>query len=244
MGLLDSVFGKSKVNAANKKVKAAREENDPVALEKALAGAITIYQSIGSDSSVFKDALYSWGMALLYSARLKQGAEAMSLYEEAGKKFSFCLVAKPDYLAAALDWSVALMELAALQKGAAQTASYALAKEKLALADSIHEGVASYNFACLHAVEGDFDACKAALELARDYKNLPDEQDILNDADMQVAKTQNWFDDFIASINAPVKADAETEELSAEDAKAKKTGTVYTKNQVKTDGYKVKYDDK
>ena len=61
---------------------------------------------------------------------------------------------------------------------------------------------------------------------------------------MQVAKTQSWFDGFIASINAPVKADAETEELSAEDAEAKKTSTVYTKNQVKTDGYKVKYDDK
>jgi hypothetical protein len=85
MGLLDSVFGKSKVNAANKKVKAAREANDPVALEKALTSAITIYQSIGSDSSVFKDALYNWGMALLYSARLKkQDAEAIVLYEEAG----------------------------------------------------------------------------------------------------------------------------------------------------------------
>ncbi|MDF1582921.1 MAG: hypothetical protein RQ733_09400 [Methyloprofundus sp.] len=242
MGLLDSVFGKSKVNAANKKVKAAREANDPIALEKALAGAITIYQSVGSDSSVFKDALYNWGMALLYSARLKkQGAEAMALYEEAGKKFSFCLVAKPDYLAAALDWSVALMELAALQSGAAQTASYALAKEKLQLADSIQKGVASYNFACLHAVEGDFHACKVALELARDYKNLPDEQDILNDADMQVAKTQDWFDAFIASINAPVVEEVNAEGESTE---AKKTGTVYSKTQIKTDGVKVKYDEK
>lgn len=243
MGLLDSVFGKSKVNAANKKVKAAREANDPVALEKALTGAITIYQSIGSDSSVFKDVLYNWGMALLYSARLKkQDAEAIVLYEEAGKKFSFCLVAKPDYLAAALDWGVILMELAALQKGAAQVASYALAKEKFTLANSIQKGVASYNFACLHAVEGDFDACKAALELARDYGNLPDEQDILNDADMQVAKTQDWFDDFITSINAPVVA--EDEKANTEGGEAKKTGTVYSKTQVKTDGFKVKYDDK
>jgi len=238
MGLLGSVFGKSKVNAANKKVKGARDGGDTAALEKALAEAMAVYQSIESDSSVFKDALYNWGMALLYSARLKQGSEAKALYEESAKKFSYCLVAKEDYLAAALDWSVALMELAALQEGTEKSESYALAKEKLELADSIHEGVASYNFACLHAVNGDFSACKESLELARDYKNLPDEQDIVNDADMQSAKTQDWFDDFIASINAPVEEKASEVDESEE----KKEGTVYSNTQVKTDGFKVEYD--
>lgn len=238
MGFFGSIGDKSKVNAANKKVQKARESADVAQAEKLLSEAMAIYESIASDSSAFKDALYNWGMALLYMARFKQGADAMKLYEEAGKKFSYCLVAKSDYLAAALDWSVALMELAPLQDEPEKSATYALAKEKLTIADSIHKGVASYNFACLHAVHGDFDACKEALELARDYRNLPDEADILSDADMQIAKTQAWFDDFIASINAPEPE----EEVESESAEKAAEGTQYSKTKVKTDGYKIKYD--
>lgn len=69
-------------------------------------------------------------------------------------------MAKSDYLGAALDWGVALMEMAALQGAADKEASYVLAKEKFTIANEIQEGVASYNFACLHAVHNDFDACK------------------------------------------------------------------------------------
>ncbi len=241
MGLFGSIGGKSKVKAANKKVLAARGMEDATQAEKLLSEAMGIYDSIASDNSAFKDALYNGGMALLYTARLKQGDEAKGFYEEAGKKFSYCLVAKADYLAAALDWGVALMELAALQGEPEKEASYALAKEKLTIADSIQEGVASYNFACLHAVHGDFEACKEALELARDYKNLPDEEDILNDADMQTAKTQAWFNDFIASINAP-----ESEEESEQDEKSEEAseGAQYSKTKMRTDGYKVEYDKK
>lgn len=240
MGLLSSIGGKSKIKAANKKVLAAREKNDSAEAEKLLAEAMLVYESIASDSSAFKDALYNWGMALLYKARLNKGDKAKELYEEAGKKFSYCLVAKADYMAAALDGGVALMELAALQEGVEKEASYTLAKEKLTLADSIQQGVASYNFACIHAVHGDFDACKESLELARDYKNLPDEEDIVNDADMQLTKTQAWFDGFIASINAPEPEEVEQTETKEESAK----GAEYSKVKVRTDGYKVEYDKK
>ena len=241
MGLFGSIGSKSKVKAANKKVVAARQSDDAAQAEKLLSEAMGIYELIASDSSAFKDALYNWGMALLYTARLKQGDEAKKLYEQAGEKFSYCLVAKADYLAAALDWGVALMELAALQDKTEKEASYVLAKEKFSLADSIQAGVASYNFACLHAVHGDFDACKEALELARDYKNLPDEEDILNDADMQIAKTQAWFDDFIASINASESDEKNEQDQKDEDEQEE---TNYSKTKVRTDGYKVEYDKK
>ena len=241
MGLFGSIGSKSKVKAANKKVQAALGEDDAAQAETLLSEAMSIYELIASDSSAFKDALYNWGMALLYTARLKQGDEAKGLYEEAGKKFSYCLVAKADYLAAALDWGVALMELAALQDEAEKEASYVLAKEKLTLADSIQTGVASYNFACLHAVHGDFDACKEALELARDYKNLPDEDDILNDADMQVAKTQAWFDDFIVSINAP---EPEEDAEQGQEDEGDSDEPEYSKVKLSTNDYKVEYDKK
>ncbi len=242
MGLFGSIAGKSKVKVANKKVLAARgKKKDAAQAEKLFSEAITIYGAVQSDSSAFKDALYNWGMALLYTARLKEGDEAKELYQEASKKFSYCLVAKEDYLAAALDWGVVLMELAALQEGEEKEASYVLAKEKLTLADSIQKGVASYNFACISAVHGDFEACKEALELAFEYKNLPDEEDILNDADMQVAITQAWFDEFIVYINTP-----EAEEGSENDKnnEEKSDDLPYSKVKVRTDGYKVEYDKK
>ena len=241
MGLFGSITGKSKVKVANKKVQKARSTDDAAQAEKLLAEAMAIYEAIPSNNSAFNDALYNWGMALIYTARLKQGAEAKELYQEAGNKFSYCLVAESDYLGAALDWGVALMELAPLQDEAAKQATYVLAKEKFSIADGIQKGVASYNFACLHAVENDFDACKKALELALEYGNLPDEEEIINDADMKIAKTKSWFNDFIASINAP-----EVEEDSEQDKKAEESskGNVYGKTKVRTDGYKVEYDKK
>ncbi|RLA19467.1 MAG: hypothetical protein DRQ62_11885 [Gammaproteobacteria bacterium] len=240
MGLFGSITGKSKVKAANKMVLQARSLDDVAQAEKLLAEAMVIYEAIPSGNAAFNDALYNWGMALFYTARLKQGDTAKELYLEAGKKFSYCLVAKPDYLAAALDWGVALMELAPLQDAADKEASYTLAKEKFNIADGIQKGVASYNFACLHAVHNDFDACKKALEQALEYGNLPDEEDILNDADMQIAKIKPWFKDFIASIDAP---DPE-EEAEQGEQEEQTQGTKYSKTKVISDGYKIEYDKK
>jgi len=240
MGLFDSIIGGPKIKAANKKVLEARG-SETVQAEKLFSEAMTVYASIKPDSSVFKDALYNWGLALLYSARLKSGEEAKLMYEEAAKKFSYCLVAKPDYLAAALDWGVALMELAPLQAENERVETYALAKEKFELADGIHEGVASYNFACLHAINGDFEACKVALELARDYKNLPDDAEIITDTDMQVAKTQPWFNAFLESVHAPKEPEAVEQ---AEEVSTKGESTEYSKVKIKEDGFKVEYDAK
>jgi hypothetical protein len=206
MGLLSSIIGKSRVNSANKKVLAARKTTDIVQANKLLSEAMLVYGEVESSSSAFKEALYNWGSALLYQARLKEGSEAKVLYDEAGKKFSFCLVAKNDYLAAALDWGVALMELAPLQEEAERKATYVLAKDKFSIADNIQQGVASYNFACLHALNKNFDACQEFLELARDYRNLPDEAEILSDADMQDVIKLPWFSEFIESAKvSPVR---------------------------------------
>ena len=93
-------------------------------------------------------------------------------------------------------------------------------------------------------MHGDFDACKEALELARDYKNLPDEEDILNDADMQVAKTQVWFNDFIASINAPEPKPEEEAGPGDSSGEEGPDETEYSKVKVRTKDYKVEYDKK
>lgn len=241
MGLFSSVMSQSKIKTANKKVQKARVSDDVAQAEKLLAEAMSIYANIPSGNAVFNDALYNWGLALLYTARLKQNVQSIALYQEAGKKFSYCLVAKSDYLGAALDWGVALMELAALQTAMEKEASYTLAKEKFTIADGIQNGVASYNFACLHAINNDFDACKKALETALECGNLPDKEEIISDADMRVAKTQSWFNDFIISIDVP-----QSEEDCGQDTKAEESAkaSAYSKTKIRTDGYKVDYDKK
>ncbi len=239
MGLLGSIVGKSKVKSANKKVQAAREQEDKSQSEKLLAEAMTSYGEVASDSSAFKDALYNWGSALLYLARLKQGDEAKALYEEACKKFSFCLVSKSDYLAAALDWGVALMELSPLLPEGERKASYALAKDKFSIADNIQQGVASYNFACLHALNQDFDACKLSLEAARDYRNLPDEEEILKDTDMQGAVNLPWFAEFLESAKAiPVR---EKTRKDSDDSDKGDGGTTYSESTTRKEKTKVQY---
>lgn len=238
MGLLGSIVGKSKVKSANKKVQAAREQEDQSQSEKLLAEAMASYEGVASDSSAFKDALYNWGAALLYLARLKQGDEAKALYEEACKKFSFCLVSKSDYLAAALDWGVALMELAPLLPESERKAIYALAKDKFSIADNIQQGVASYNFACLHALNKDFDACKVSLEAARDYRNLPDEAEILKDADMQEAVNLPWFTEFLESAKViPVREKTRKDS----DDSDKEDDTTYSESTIRKGKTKVQY---
>jgi len=239
MGLLGSIVGKSKVKSANKKVQAAREQEDQSQSEKLLAEAMASYEAVASDSSAFKDALYNWGSALLYLARLKQNDESKALYEEACKKFSFCLVSKSDYLAAALDWGVALMELSPLLPEGERKASYALAKDKFSIADNIQQGVASYNFACLHALNKDFDACKLSLEAARDYRNLPDEEEILKDADMQGVVNLPWFAEFLESAKAiPVREKTRKDSEGSEKPEAAAT---YSESTVRKEKTKVQY---
>jgi len=242
MGLLGSIIGKSKVKAANKKVQAARELTDVAEVEKLLKEAMLAYESVESDSSAFKDALYNWGFSLLHLARLKEGDQARGLYEEATKKFSYCLVAKSDYLAAALDWGVALMELAPLLPEEERKATYALAKDKFSIADNIHQGVAAYNFACLHAVNKDYDACKVSLELARDYRNLPDQEDILSDMDMQAVIALPWFEEFMASVAAiPKRTEVKKKKSANKDDENAESDTAYSDVTTREDGVKIDY---
>ena len=67
-------------------------------------------------------------------------------------------------------------------------------------AENIQQGLASYNLACLYALQNKADNCLEALEKARDCGLVPDQQDILNDADLDNVKQLSWFDEFIKSL--------------------------------------------
>ncbi len=129
--------------------------------------------------------------------------------EEAISKFSFCLLVSPNYLAAAIDGGVALMELARVSPEEGKGNLYHMAKHFFEKAGAIQKGSAAYNLACIHALNMDEAACLAALREAKDNGTLPDEPVILQDADLIAVLELPWFKEFLAGMrNKPEQEEA------------------------------------
>lgn len=142
------------------------------------------------------EALYNWGFGLLHEAKKQSPDKAQQLLDDAIEKFTFCALVIPSHLGAAIDGGVAYMELARLKNADADDALYEKALQYFERADSIQKGSAAYNAACVNALQGDQAACKEALELAREYGSLPEEDDVLADPDMAPVKRETWFQEF------------------------------------------------
>ena len=177
------------------------------------------FSSVSSSRVSYPDALHNWGLALINQAQKKSGEAAIKILEEAITKFNLCDTVKPDHLGASLDGGVALMGLAKAKGLGANDDLYVKAKESLLNAENIQHGSGSYNLACLYALHNDGDACLEALEKAKDCGLVPDEQDILNDADLDNVKQASWFGKFISSLadeEEPAKETKVVEEQSVE----------------------------
>jgi tetratricopeptide (TPR) repeat protein len=215
MSLLASFTKKSRLSAAIKQTAEARKSEGSKA-DQLFNKAYQDYAYVVGDNPMLAEALYNWGWALLHHAKTKSESEAMSLYQDAIVKFSFCLTIEPNYLGAAIDGGVACMDLARIGAVAADDDLYVMAASYFEKANAIQAGSASYNVACVYAMQGDAAACLEALEQSRDRGSLPNIDDILNDPDLANVKNQDWFIDFVDSLNkkpeaedvAPAHADA------------------------------------
>jgi tetratricopeptide (TPR) repeat protein len=217
MSLFDSFKKNAALKNAINQIASARQNSG----EKADALFSKAYH--GFQEAIYKDllvsqSLYNWGFGLLHQAKTKSGEEAVALYQDAIAKFSFCLTIDPDYLGAAIDGGVALMELARLQQVKADDSLYASAKRSFEKANQIQKGSASYNLACLYSLCHDEDACLSALKNAKENGSLPNVDDIMADPDLLNVANKAWFIDFVESLTAiepqPVlehKAEAATE---------------------------------
>ena len=177
------------------------------------------FSSVSSSRVSYPDALHNWGLSLINQAEKKSGEAAIKILEEAITKFNLCDTVKPNHLGASLDGGVALMGLAKTKGLSSDDDLYVKAKESFLNAENIQHGSASYNLACLFALHNEGDACLEALEKARDCGLVPDEQDILNDADLDNVKQASWFGEFIASLadeKEPAKETIVVEEQSVE----------------------------
>jgi tetratricopeptide (TPR) repeat protein len=207
MSLLDSLTKKSRLNSYIKQTAQARK-NEGAKADHLFKTVYQGYAEIVSGDPLRAEALYFWGHALLHQAKTKAGEEAARLYRDAIAKFSFCMTIEPNYLAAAIDGGVSFMDLARLQGVAYDDELYSLARKEFEKANAIQAGAASYNLACISALQGDADACLKALENAKNKGSLPDASDILNDPDLASVKERDWFLQFMETLNKPKQTDA------------------------------------
>jgi len=217
MSFFDSISKKSKLKAAIKQTAEARNSSGHAA-DELYTNVYKDYAEVVSNEPLLAEALYNWGLALLHQARTKFREQAANLYQDAIAKFSFCLTLEPAYLGAALDGGVAYMELARVKSAQPHDNLYGMAKNYFEKANAIQAGSASYNLACIYGLRGEKEACHNALEVSRNKGYLPAIADILADPDLDGVKYQNWFIDFMESLNKKPEPVAEINESASADA--------------------------
>ncbi|MDD4913738.1 MAG: hypothetical protein PHW13_01700 [Methylococcales bacterium] len=196
MSILSSFRKRSTLDAAIKQVAKARKSEGGMA-EQLYKGAYRGFASVIQNHPLVSESLYNWGFALLHEAGGQEPEQAAATLQDAISKFSFCLLSAPSYLGAAIDGGVAYMELARISADDSKKPLYTMAQQFFETADAIQKGSAAYNLACIHALNGDEEACLATLQLAKDHGALPDEPNILQDADMAPVLELPWFKEFI-----------------------------------------------
>jgi len=172
------------------------------------------YASVSESYSRYADTLHLWGLALLQQAEIQSlPSEAIKIYEEANNKFLLCKTIAAEHLGASVDGGVALLGLAKCKDVDLDDELYTKAKESFDVAETILKGSASYNLACIYALQNKSDACLKALENARDHGLIPDKENIINDVDLQNIKKMPWFSDYIKSFEVDEEVtDAEVSE--------------------------------
>ncbi|MGZ5007148.1 MAG: TPR end-of-group domain-containing protein [Methylobacter sp.] len=217
MSFFESISKKAKLKAAIKQTGEARSIGGHAA-DQLFKKVYQDYAEVVANEPLIAEALYNWGLALLHQARTKSGEAAAKLYQDAIAKFSFCLTIEPAYLGAALDGGFAYMELARVKAVGPNDRLYGQAKSYFDQANSIQAGSASYNVACIYGLRGEKEGCLNALEISKNKGYLPVSADILADPDLDRVKGQDWFIDFMESLNKEPEAVAdEISEAVAED---------------------------
>ncbi len=199
MSLLGSISKGATLKAAKKRVTEARESEGALA-EQLYQSAYEGFSKVVAGDLMVADALYNWGFALLHEAKGKNPEQSEIFYKNAIEKFSYCLLSTPTHLGAAIDGGVAYMDLARANDVGPEHELYQQAMDFFNKADQIQKGSAAYNQACIHAIRGNKDACLSALQKSKEFGSMPEESEVLNDADMAAVRNEKWFQEFLGSV--------------------------------------------
>ena len=123
------------------------------------------------------DTLTNWGNALDNSER----------HAEAIEKYALADAVRPDHPDTLNNWSIALMK----------SGLYDGALEVLDRLDAVDPARAAYNLACVHALKGQDEECRAALTRAEDLDALPSREHMEADSDLDAVRDTDWFRDIL-----------------------------------------------
>jgi Plant specific mitochondrial import receptor subunit TOM20 len=137
------------------------------------------------------EALSNWGVALSALARAKNNDEP--LFREAMSKYEAALAIKPDKHEALRNWASALLNL--YHKSPDENL-LSEAEDKASRAEKI-EGKASYNLACVYALQNREEDCRLQLLRCRDAGTLMDAAHVLADEDLKAYRDRAWFRELV-----------------------------------------------
>ena len=146
------------------------------------------------------EALNNWGTALMAQAKQKSGAEADRLLAQAGEKYEAALRIKPDTHEALNNWGTALLDQAKQKSGAEADRLFGQAAEKYLRAEELMPGQGAYGLACISALQGREQDCRAWLEKSQAQGQLPSQQHLLDDTDLMSVRSRDWFQSLIANL--------------------------------------------
>lgn len=132
------------------------------------------------------EALNNWGVALAGLARLK-GDEA--LFRNSIAKYQAALAIKPDKHEALDNWGVAIMNLWHRTKDPSLLDE---AREALDRHERLNPKK-PYNRACLAAILGDEEGCRARLLRAKQFGTLPTQAHLQTDLGLETMRDKPWF---------------------------------------------------
>ena len=150
----------------------------------------------------YHEALSNWGNALLAQAKLKTGEEADGLLEQSFAKYAAALEIKPDSHDALNNWAASLLH-SVHQKPETEASQLLIEAENLLLrAEAILPGCATYNLACVAAMQGNVVKSLDLLRNARQAGTLTSRKKIEEDEDFAKVLQHPQFQQFLNEFDA------------------------------------------
>ncbi len=186
-------------NWGNALVGLARQKNTDEA-SNILSEAIEKYKYSLNINNYYKTK-FNLGAALVEFSKTKTGDSVDDILDEACKAYEEVVNATPKSHEAMACLGIALLQRATLNNGQKADELLELATEKLRTADSLVNGCACYNLACMAALNGNETDCQKWLKDSQAHGQLPSLQHIDEDKDFDSVRDKEWFKEFRASLS-------------------------------------------
>ncbi|OQY87741.1 MAG: hypothetical protein B6D41_11520, partial [Chloroflexi bacterium UTCFX4] len=146
------------------------------------------------------EAFNNWGLLLAEWAQTKSGAEADELRGRAEEKYAAAVSVKADKHEAFNNWGILYLNWYRDKIGEEARVMLTRAEAVLLQAESVRIGSGSYNLACVYSLKGDQASCRKYLIESKDFNELPSRSHLEQDADLDLVRHTDWFQEFLAAL--------------------------------------------